>query len=134
AGPRGPSRGDRAAPARLDPTPSELPDWRPRQVRGARRLGIRRCGHDRVAHDGQSGGQRDDGPRRPLTAIVPRRIPIGIKTSPQAVDWPTLDGAWARIGEHEVFDSVWMNDHLTDVSHERHGRSFEALSTMAALV
>jgi len=65
---------------------------------------------------------------------VPRRIPIGIKTSPQAVDWPTLDGAWARIGEHEVFDSVWMNDHLTDVSHERHGRSFEALSTMAALV
>jgi len=65
---------------------------------------------------------------------VPPRIPIGIKTSPQAVDWPTLDGAWARIGEHEVFDSVWMNDHLTDVSHERHGRSFEALSTMAALV
>ena len=66
--------------------------------------------------------------------IVSRRIPIGIKTSPQAVDWPTLDGAWARIGEHDVFDSVWMNDHLTDVSHERHGRSFEALSTMAALV
>ena len=63
-----------------------------------------------------------------------RRVPIGIKTSPQAVDWPTLDGAWARIGEHDVFDSVWMNDHLTDVSHERHGRSFEALSVMAALV
>ena len=63
-----------------------------------------------------------------------RRIPIGIKTSPQAVDWPTLDGAWARIGEHEVFDSVWMNDHLSDVSHERHGRSLEALSAMAALV
>ena len=63
-----------------------------------------------------------------------RRIPIGIKTSPQAVDWPTLDGAWARIGEHEVFDSVWMNDHLTDVSRERHGPSLEALTTMAALV
>jgi len=65
---------------------------------------------------------------------VSRRIPIGIKTSPQAVDWPTLDGAWARIGEHEVFDSVWMNDHLTDVSRERHGPSLEALTTMAALV
>jgi alkanesulfonate monooxygenase SsuD/methylene tetrahydromethanopterin reductase-like flavin-dependent oxidoreductase (luciferase family) len=65
---------------------------------------------------------------------VSRRIPIGIKTSPQAVDWPTLDGAWARIGEHEVFDSVWMNDHLTDISHERHGPSFEAMTTMAALV
>ena len=63
-----------------------------------------------------------------------RRVPIGIKTSPQAVDWPTLDGAWARIGEHDVFDSVWMNDHLTDISHERHGRSFEAVSAMAALV
>ena len=63
-----------------------------------------------------------------------RRVPIGIKTSPQAVDWTTLDGAWARIGEHEVFDSVWMNDHLTDIAHERHGPSFEALTAMAALV
>lgn len=62
-----------------------------------------------------------------------RHIPIGIKTSPQAVDWATLDAAWARIGEHEVFESVWMNDHLTDVSQERHGPSFEALTAMAAL-
>ncbi len=61
-------------------------------------------------------------------------MPIGIKTSPQAVDWPTLDAAWARIGEHEVFDSVWMNDHLTDVSRDVHGSSFEALTAMAALV
>jgi alkanesulfonate monooxygenase SsuD/methylene tetrahydromethanopterin reductase-like flavin-dependent oxidoreductase (luciferase family) len=65
---------------------------------------------------------------------VSRRVPIGIKTSPQAVDWPTLDAAWARIGEHDVFDSVWMNDHLTDVSRERHGASFEAVTAMAALV
>jgi alkanesulfonate monooxygenase SsuD/methylene tetrahydromethanopterin reductase-like flavin-dependent oxidoreductase (luciferase family) len=65
--------------------------------------------------------------------VTAARVPIGIKTSPQAVDWPTLDGAWARIGEHEVFDSVWMNDHLIDVSGERHGRSFEALTAMAAL-
>jgi len=63
-----------------------------------------------------------------------RHVPIGIKTSPQAVDWATLDAAWARIGEHDVFDSVWMNDHLTDVSLERHGSSFEALTAMAALV
>lgn len=59
---------------------------------------------------------------------------IGIKTSPQAVDWQTLDAAWARIGEHEVFDSVWMNDHLTDVAHEHHGPSLESLTTMAALI
>ena len=63
-----------------------------------------------------------------------RRVSIGIKTSPQGVDWATLDAAWARIGEHEVFDSVWMNDHLTDVAQERHGPSFEALTAMAALV
>lgn len=63
-----------------------------------------------------------------------RHIPIGIKTSPQAVDWATLDGAWARIGELEVFESVWMNDHLTDVSLEQHGPSFESLTAMAALV
>lgn len=62
------------------------------------------------------------------------RVPIGIKTSPQAVDWATLDAAWARIGEHDVFDSAWMNDHLTDVSRARHGPSFEALTAMAALV
>jgi len=65
---------------------------------------------------------------------VVRRVSIGIKTSPQGVDWATLDAAWARIGEHEVFDSVWMNDHLTDVAQERHGPSFEALTAMAALV
>jgi len=65
---------------------------------------------------------------------VRRPVQIGIKTSPQAVDWPTIDAAWARIGEHEVFDSVWMNDHLTDVSQERHGASLEALTTLAALV
>ena len=62
-----------------------------------------------------------------------RHVPLGIKTSPQAVDWPTLDATWARIGEHDAFESVWMNDHLTDVSRERHGPSLEALTTMAAL-
>jgi alkanesulfonate monooxygenase SsuD/methylene tetrahydromethanopterin reductase-like flavin-dependent oxidoreductase (luciferase family) len=66
--------------------------------------------------------------------VTARHVPIGIKTSPQAVDWAALDGAWARIGEHDVFESVWMNDHLTDVSQERHGPSLEALTAMAALV
>ncbi len=61
-------------------------------------------------------------------------IPIGIKTSPQAVDWATLDATWARIGAFEVFESVWMNDHLTDIAQERHGKSLEALTAMATLV
>jgi alkanesulfonate monooxygenase SsuD/methylene tetrahydromethanopterin reductase-like flavin-dependent oxidoreductase (luciferase family) len=62
-----------------------------------------------------------------------RHIPIGIKTSPQAVDWGTLDAMWARIGSHAVFESVWMNDHLTDIAFDRHGPSLEALTVMAAL-
>jgi alkanesulfonate monooxygenase SsuD/methylene tetrahydromethanopterin reductase-like flavin-dependent oxidoreductase (luciferase family) len=66
--------------------------------------------------------------------VPTRAIRIGIKTSPQAVDWATLDAAWARIGEHDLFDSVWMNDHLTDVSREFHGPSLEALTAMATLV
>lgn len=62
-----------------------------------------------------------------------RHIAIGIKTSPQAVDWPTIEAAWRQIGDLPIFESVWMNDHLTDVAHERHGPSFEALTAMAAL-
>lgn len=65
---------------------------------------------------------------------APTPIRIGIKTSPQGVDWATLDAAWARIGEYDVFESVWMNDHLTDVAAERHGPSLEALTAMATLV
>ncbi len=62
------------------------------------------------------------------------RISIGIKTSPQAVDWPTLDAAWAEIGAHDVFEAAWMNDHLTDINTPRAGPSWEALTAMAALV
>ncbi len=62
-----------------------------------------------------------------------RRIPIGIKTSPQAVDWSTLDATWQSIGTHDVFESVWMNDHLIDVAHDRHGASFESMTAMATL-
>jgi alkanesulfonate monooxygenase SsuD/methylene tetrahydromethanopterin reductase-like flavin-dependent oxidoreductase (luciferase family) len=60
-------------------------------------------------------------------------VHIGIKTSPQSVDWPTIDAAWARIGEHDVFQSIWMNDHLTDPNRERGGASWEALTLAAAL-
>lgn len=58
---------------------------------------------------------------------------IGIKTSPQAVDWPTLEAVWARIGEQPVFESVWMNDHLTDIGQDRAGPSWEAMTAIAAL-
>jgi alkanesulfonate monooxygenase SsuD/methylene tetrahydromethanopterin reductase-like flavin-dependent oxidoreductase (luciferase family) len=66
-----------------------------------------------------------------VTANDPVRI--GIKTSPQDTDWQTLDTSWARIGEHDVFDSVWVNDHLTNARDPRGGPSLEALTTLAAL-
>ncbi|MFL5678973.1 MAG: LLM class flavin-dependent oxidoreductase [Chloroflexota bacterium] len=62
-----------------------------------------------------------------------RHVRIGFKTSPQAVDWPTLDATWAAAGELGVFDSGWMNDHLTEPGRDRGGPSFEALTVMAAL-
>jgi len=61
-------------------------------------------------------------------------ISIGFKTSPQGVDWPTLDATWARAGELDAFESGWMNDHLTDPTQDRFGSSWEALTTVAALV
>jgi alkanesulfonate monooxygenase SsuD/methylene tetrahydromethanopterin reductase-like flavin-dependent oxidoreductase (luciferase family) len=61
-------------------------------------------------------------------------VRIGFKTSPQDVDWRTLDATWARAGELGVFDSGWLNDHLTNMDAARPGASFEALTLMAALV
>lgn len=60
-------------------------------------------------------------------------VRIGFRTSPQNVDWPTLETAWAEAGQHDIFDSGWMNDHLTDPGRERGGPSFEALTALAAL-
>jgi alkanesulfonate monooxygenase SsuD/methylene tetrahydromethanopterin reductase-like flavin-dependent oxidoreductase (luciferase family) len=58
---------------------------------------------------------------------------IGFKTSPQEVDWAILDATWATAGKLGVFDSAWMNDHLTDPGRERGGASYEAMTVMAAL-
>jgi alkanesulfonate monooxygenase SsuD/methylene tetrahydromethanopterin reductase-like flavin-dependent oxidoreductase (luciferase family) len=60
-------------------------------------------------------------------------VSIGFKTSPQSVDWPTLDATWARAAELEAFDSGWLNDHLTDPALDRGGSSWEAVTAIAAL-
>ena len=114
------------APAgRLDAAAAELRRRRAGEVRGARRFGLVR---------GRDDGRPDDRqPRGAAHRSMSRRIPIGIKTSPQAVDWSTLDATWQRIGAHDVFESVWMNDHLIDVAHDRHGASFESMTAMATL-
>ena len=58
---------------------------------------------------------------------------IGFRTSPQNTDWASLDAAWAEAGRHDVFDSGWLNDHLTDPNRDRGGPSFETMTTLAAL-
>ena len=60
-------------------------------------------------------------------------VRIAFKTSPQGVDWPTLDATWALAGELDVFEAGWMNDHLTDLSQDRGGPSYEPLTVLAAL-
>ena len=58
---------------------------------------------------------------------------IGFRTSPQNTDWASIEAAWAEAGRHEVFDSGWLNDHLSDPGRERGGSSFESMTTLAAL-
>lgn len=58
---------------------------------------------------------------------------IGFRTSPQNTDWPSLEAAWAEAGRHDVFDSAWLNDHLTDPGLERGGPAFESMTAIAAL-
>ena len=61
-------------------------------------------------------------------------VRIGFKTSPQNVDWASLDATWARAGQIGAFDSGWLNDHLTNMDPDRPGPSFEAMTLMGALV
>jgi alkanesulfonate monooxygenase SsuD/methylene tetrahydromethanopterin reductase-like flavin-dependent oxidoreductase (luciferase family) len=67
-------------------------------------------------------------------------VRISFKTSPQGVDWATLDATWQRAGELSAdggsgaFDGAWMNDHLLDMDPEAPGPSLEAVTTLAALV
>jgi len=58
---------------------------------------------------------------------------IGFRTSPQNTDWASLEAAWAEAGRHDVFDSGWLNDHLTDPGLERGGPAFETMTALAAL-
>ena len=58
---------------------------------------------------------------------------IGFKTSPQEVDWATLDATWATAGELGTFDSAWMNDHLGHPGQDRYGQSFECFTVLTAL-
>jgi len=71
---------------------------------------------------------------RPLPGVAPGRgIGIGFKTSPQGVDWRTLEQTWALAADLDVFQSGWLNDHLMDPRLEFGGYSLESMTTLAAL-
>jgi alkanesulfonate monooxygenase SsuD/methylene tetrahydromethanopterin reductase-like flavin-dependent oxidoreductase (luciferase family) len=63
---------------------------------------------------------------------------ISFKTSPQRVDWPTLDATWRLAGEMTAesggWDGAWMNDHLLGMDPAVAEPSLEAVTTLAALV
>jgi alkanesulfonate monooxygenase SsuD/methylene tetrahydromethanopterin reductase-like flavin-dependent oxidoreductase (luciferase family) len=66
-------------------------------------------------------------------------VRIGFKTSPQDVDWATVEAIWRRAGELAGepgggFDSGWLNDHLTNMDPDRPGASLESLTLLATLV
>ena len=68
-------------------------------------------------------------------------VRIGFKTSPQDVDWTTIDATWRRAGELTGdrtagggFDSGWLNDHLTNMNADVPGASLEALTLLGTLV
>jgi alkanesulfonate monooxygenase SsuD/methylene tetrahydromethanopterin reductase-like flavin-dependent oxidoreductase (luciferase family) len=61
-------------------------------------------------------------------------IRISFKTSPQRVDWATLDATWRLAGEQGGWDGAWMNDHLTDMDPAVPGPSLEAIALLATLV
>jgi alkanesulfonate monooxygenase SsuD/methylene tetrahydromethanopterin reductase-like flavin-dependent oxidoreductase (luciferase family) len=67
---------------------------------------------------------------------MPMPIPLRIsfKTSPQRVDWATLDATWRLAGELGGWDGAWMNDHLTDMDPDVPGPSLEAFTLLATLV
>jgi alkanesulfonate monooxygenase SsuD/methylene tetrahydromethanopterin reductase-like flavin-dependent oxidoreductase (luciferase family) len=71
-----------------------------------------------------------DGPSLGSVALTVR---IGFRTSPQNTDWASLEAAWIEAGQHDVFDSGWLNDHLTDPGAEHGGSSFESVAALAAL-
>ena len=68
-----------------------------------------------------------------MPPLDPTRVTIGFKTTPNDVDWATLDETWAAAAEMPVFEAGWMADHLTNATVDRGGQSWEAFSVMTAL-
>ncbi|HYM84913.1 MAG TPA: LLM class flavin-dependent oxidoreductase [Candidatus Dormibacteraeota bacterium] len=60
-------------------------------------------------------------------------VSLGFKTSPQGVDVATLDATWTLAGGLAIYDTGWLNDHLTHPGMERGGASLEPLTLLAAL-
>jgi len=54
-------------------------------------------------------------------------------TESTGLEWTRVDETWSLAAELPVLSAGWMSDHLSDVSRERNGPAFEALTMAAAL-
>ena len=124
----------RSWPSGVPAGPRRAPRYttgRVRQVRGAGLVRVRGRGHVRGRARARARGPRG---RRSARSRTPMPLRISFKTSPQRVDWATLDATWRLAGELGGWDGAWMNDHLTDMDPDAPGPSLEAITLLATLV
>ncbi len=132
AQPRGRCGGAGRAARALEPAAAAVHLRRLRQVRRAGLIRIRGCGDVRCRAPARAGGPIR---RRPLAPRKRRRpMHLSFKTSPQRVDWATLNATWRLAGDLGGWDGAWMNDHLTDLNPDSPGPSLEAVTVLATLV
>lgn len=56
---------------------------------------------------------------------------VGLKTAPTRVGWADLRAVWARAGELDCFDSMWLYDHF--YPNDGDGSCFEGFIALASL-
>jgi alkanesulfonate monooxygenase SsuD/methylene tetrahydromethanopterin reductase-like flavin-dependent oxidoreductase (luciferase family) len=54
-------------------------------------------------------------------------------TESTGLEWGRVADTWSLAGELPALSAGWTSDHVSDVSRDRHGPAFEALTTAAAL-
>ncbi|MEW5990696.1 MAG: LLM class flavin-dependent oxidoreductase [Chloroflexota bacterium] len=63
--------------------------------------------------------------------MVSPRVRVGLKTAPIRVSWAELHAVWARAGDLDCFDSMWLYDHF--YPNDGDGSCFEGFTALASL-
>jgi alkanesulfonate monooxygenase SsuD/methylene tetrahydromethanopterin reductase-like flavin-dependent oxidoreductase (luciferase family) len=58
-------------------------------------------------------------------------VKVGLKTAPIRISWAELRAVWARAGDLECFDSMWLYDHF--YPNDGDGSCFEGFTALASL-